>query len=152
LRSTANGWALAASLCLLERERRDLPEAPHLPEEEHEERRKDGDPARETLAPAASHDVRERRAGHDEQVRRLEDLPPAPMSTPARAASVIRPGASERTTKYAPARTSTIDGKSDIAVSPSACGRNCSVQRSWYRSTKSGIAANGAIAQSNADQ
>ena len=38
-------------------------------------------------------------------------------------ASDSRPAPSERTTNTADASTSTIDGKSDIAVSPSACGQ-----------------------------
>ncbi len=57
---------------LLERERRDLAEPAHLPEEQDEQRRRDRDAAREPLAPAASDDVREQRAGRDEQVRRLQ--------------------------------------------------------------------------------
>ena len=55
----------------------------------------------------------------------------APIRTPASTASVTRPGESERTTKSTAASASTIEGKSAIAVSPSAWGRNCSLQRSW---------------------
>ena len=115
---------------LVERERRDLAEPAHLPEQEDEERRDDRGSAREPLAPAARHDVGEGDARDDEEVRRLERCGGADQEAGQDrvrdTARRERPDDEEHA-----ARTTTIDGKSAIAVRPSACGRNCSLQRSW---------------------
>jgi hypothetical protein len=65
--------------------------------------------------------------------RRFDALIPVPIpaASPASAPSHASSLSSARTAKYALTSSATVDGKSDIAVNPSACGRNCSVHFAW---------------------
>ena len=116
---------------LLEREHGKLAEPALLPDGEHEQRGHDRGTEDEARSPAPRDEVREDGADAHEEVRWLHSSRCSEQEARHRRVGRRRPASSERTRKRADASTSTIEGKSAIAVSPSAWGRKCSVQRSW---------------------
>ena len=67
-----NRQGAGGQLRLVQRERRDLAQPLHLPEQEDEKRRDGSRPTGERLAPPPCHDIGERDADRDQEVRRLE--------------------------------------------------------------------------------
>ncbi len=98
------------NMCPLEREGGNLTQAAVLPEREYEQARHDRGSEDHTFAPAPRERIRENRTRPDQEVRRLHPRRRAEQEPRQRRVRETGSGSSDRTTKYAAASTSTIDG------------------------------------------
>ena len=105
---------------------REIAKALLFPVREHEDAGEEREHEHRAARPASRNEVRKHRADGEQVVRRLQSTCRSrDQACEGRLGQAVGPR--ERSTRSAASSTRAIEGKSGIAVRPSACGRNCSI-------------------------